>query len=176
MHFIAGDEARLLEKQLRRQIADKPKPKLILYHNSGCADYSAATRAMTAAIGEFIEASLHFLFCVSGDGWSEGNEMNEQWRGYRQWRGARGQHRRITDAPVHVFVHDEAEQLCKALELALQLGWDALLSAKPGDNCSCSRTMIASRSTAVLTGARSPKDCSYSATGTGKGADVRLAS
>ena len=132
MHFIARDEARSLEQQLRRQIADQPKPKLILYYNSGRDDYSEATRAMTAAIGEFTEASLHFLFCVSGDGWSEGNEMNEQWRSYRQWRGASDEHRRLYDAPVHVFVHDEAEQLSRALEFALQLGWDALLSAKPG--------------------------------------------
>ena len=132
MHFIARDEAMLLEKQLRGQIADKPKPRIILYYNSGGGDYSAATRVITASIGEFTEATLHFLFCVSGDGWSEGNEMDEQWRRYRQWRGAKGEPRRLYDAPVHLFAHDEAEQLSKALEFALQLGWDALLAAKPG--------------------------------------------
>lgn len=131
MHCIARDEARLLEQQLRRQIADKPKPRLILYYDSGRGDYSAATRAITAAIGEFTEATLYFLFCVSGDGWSEGNEMNEQWRSYRQWRGANGEHRRLYDAPVHLFAQGEAEHLSKALEFALRLGWDALLAAKP---------------------------------------------
>jgi hypothetical protein len=131
MHFIAHDEARSLEKQLLRQIAGKSKPKLILYYDSGRGDYLAAARAITAAIGEFSEATLHFQFCVGGDG-SEGNELNEHWRRYRQWRGATGEHRRLYDAPVHRFERDDAEHLCTVLEFALQLGWDALLAAKPG--------------------------------------------
>jgi hypothetical protein len=103
MHFIARDEAELLEKQLRRQIADKPKPKLVLCYRSGRRDYSDAAHAITASIGEFTEATLHFLFCVSGDGWSEGNETNERWSRYRQWRGANSKHRRLYDAPGHQF-------------------------------------------------------------------------
>jgi hypothetical protein len=132
MHFIAHDEAKLLEKQLRRQIADTPKPKLVLYYGSGRRDYSDAAHAITASIGEFTEAILHFVFSVSGDGWSEGNATNERWNRYRQWRGAHSEHRRLYDAPGHRFEPHEAEQLSQAIQFALQLGWDALVAAKPG--------------------------------------------
>ena len=132
MHFIAHDEAEVLEKQLRRQIAGRPKPKLVLYYKSGRRDYAGAAHAITASIGEFAEATLHFLFCVSGDGWSEGNATNERWSRYRQWRSANGEHRRAYDAPGHQFEPHEAEQLSQAIEFALQLGWDALVSANPG--------------------------------------------
>jgi hypothetical protein len=130
MHFIARDEAKLLEKQLRRQISEKPK--LVLYYRSGRPDYSDAAHAITASIGEFTEATLHFLFCVSGDGWSEGNATNERWGRYRQWRAANSEHRRLSDAPGHEFEPHEAEQLSQAIQFALQLGWDALVAAKPG--------------------------------------------
>lgn len=32
MQFLARDEARSLQRKLDRQIADKPRPKLILYY------------------------------------------------------------------------------------------------------------------------------------------------
>jgi hypothetical protein len=132
MHFIARDEAMLLVKQLRRQIAGKPKPKLILYYNSGRRDYADAAHAITGSIGEFTEATLHFMFCVSGDGWSEGNATDERWLRYRQWRAANGEHRRLYDAPGHRFEPHEARLLSNVIEFSLQLGWDALIVAKPG--------------------------------------------
>jgi hypothetical protein len=132
MHFILRDEAKLREKQLRRQIADQPKPKLVLYYRSGRRDYSDAAHAIIASIGKFTEATLHFLFSVSGDGWNEGNAKNERWSRYRQWRGANNEHRRLYDAPGHHFEPHEAEQLSQAIEFALQLGWDGLVAAKPG--------------------------------------------
>lgn len=51
MHFLARDEAKLLEKELRRQIADQPRPKLVLYYNSGDRDYSDAAALITASEG-----------------------------------------------------------------------------------------------------------------------------
>jgi hypothetical protein len=78
MHFLARDEARVLEKKVRRQIAEQHRPKVILYYNSGGRDYLIAANAVTASIGRFTEATLIFLFSVSGDGWNEdlaGNEM-----------------------------------------------------------------------------------------------------
>jgi len=35
MYFLGRDEAKVLEKKLRRQIAEQPGPKLVLYYNSG---------------------------------------------------------------------------------------------------------------------------------------------
>jgi hypothetical protein len=70
MHFLARDDAKLLEKKLHRQVADQPRPKLVLYHESSNRDHSSAANAITASIGEFSEATLLFLFSVSGDGWT----------------------------------------------------------------------------------------------------------
>jgi len=77
MHFLAQDEANFLETKLRRQMVSQPTPKLVLYYESGERDYSDAANAITASIGDFTEANLHFAFCVSGDGWNEGTATNE---------------------------------------------------------------------------------------------------
>lgn len=66
MKFLAGDEASLLEKKLRREIAQSPKPKFVLYYESGDRDYSAAANAIALSIGKFSEVTLLFLFCLSG--------------------------------------------------------------------------------------------------------------
>jgi hypothetical protein len=132
MHFLAQDEANFLETKLRRQMVSQPTPKLVLYYESGERDYSDAANAITASIGDFTEANLHFAFCVSGDGWNEGTATNERWSRYRRWRGANGENRRLYDAPGHQFEPGEAEELSKVIEFALQLGWDALVAAEPG--------------------------------------------
>jgi hypothetical protein len=50
MNFLARDEANSLEKKLRRQIADQPRPKLVLYYRGGASrDYSHAANAITAS-------------------------------------------------------------------------------------------------------------------------------
>ena len=69
MQFLDRDDAKLQEEKLRRQIADRPRPKLVLYYKSGHRDYADAANAIAAAAGAFTEATLHFQFCVSGDGW-----------------------------------------------------------------------------------------------------------
>jgi hypothetical protein len=132
MHFLALDEAKVLETRLHRQMINQPRPKLVLYYESGERDYSDAANAITASIGDFTGANLHFLFCVSGDGWNEGAATNEQWSRYRRWRDANGENRRLCEAPGHQFEPREVGQLSKAIEFALQLGWDALVAAEPG--------------------------------------------
>jgi hypothetical protein len=120
MYFLARDEARLLEKKLRRQIDEQPKPKLVLYYDSGARDYSEAANTIAASIGKFTEATLIFLFCVTGDGWTEEAATNERWRRYRRWRGASNESRRLYDAPGHQFEPHEAEQLSKVIDFALK--------------------------------------------------------
>jgi len=132
MQFLARDEAGFLQKKLDRQIADKPKPKLVLYYESGNRDYSKAANAITASIGDFTNVTLLYLFCVTGDGWSEGNASDERWRRYRLWRAANGDYRRLYEAPGHWFERGEAGDLSKVIAFALHLGWDALLAATPG--------------------------------------------
>jgi hypothetical protein len=131
MYFLARDEPRLLEKKLRRQLAEQTRPKVVVYYDSGDRDYSAAANAIAASVGKFTEATLIFLYCLSGDGWTEEEATNERWRRYRRWRGASNEIRRLYDAPGHQFEPHEAEQLSTVIEFALQLGWDALLAAKP---------------------------------------------
>jgi hypothetical protein len=131
VHFLALDEAKLLETRLRREIANQPGPKLVLHYTSGNRDYSLAASAITASMGRFAEATLLFSFCLTGDGWTAANATNERWGRYRQWRAANGESRRLYDAPGHRFEPHEAERLSEVINFALQLGWDALVAAKP---------------------------------------------
>jgi hypothetical protein len=109
MHFLEPDEAKRLEKKIRREIAGKPK--LVLYYSSGNRDYAAAADAITASIGAFTAATMLFLFCVSvDDGTADG-----PWTRYRQWRSANGDARPIYDAPGHQFESHEARQLSEAI-------------------------------------------------------------
>lgn len=133
MYFLARDEANVLEKKLRGRIANQPRPKLVLYYESGASrDYSHAANAIAASVGEFTEATLLFLSCPGGDVWNEGTAMNERWAQYKRWRRATGEMRRLLDTPGHQFEPHEATHLSTAIQFAFQLGWDALLAAKPG--------------------------------------------
>ena len=104
---------------------------MVLYYESGNRDYSKAANTITASIRKFSEVNLLFLFCITGDGWSEGNATDERWRRYRLWRAANGDERRLYDAPGHRFERGEGDSLSQVIEFALQLGWDALLAATP---------------------------------------------
>jgi hypothetical protein len=53
MNFLARDEASLLEKKLRREMAEHTKPKFVLYYESGNRDYSLAARAIARSAGSF---------------------------------------------------------------------------------------------------------------------------
>jgi hypothetical protein len=85
-----------------------------------------------ARSGEFSEAALIFQFCVTGDGWNEICADDERWQKYRRWRSANGEYRRLYGAPGHLFASNEVRQLSEALTFSFQLGWDALVTAKPG--------------------------------------------
>ena len=132
MKFLARDEVSLLEKKLRREIEKHAAPKFVLYYESRARDYSAAANAIALSIGTFSEAAVLFSFCVSGDGWDEFSARDERWKRYRRWRAANHEDRRLYEAPGHQFEPNEVEHLSKTVEFALELGWDALVAAKPG--------------------------------------------
>ena len=132
MKFLARDEGGLLEKRLRREIEECSGPKFVLYYESGVHDYSAAANAIALSIGAFSEATVLFSFCVSGDGWSECSVTDERWSRYRKWRASHDEDRRLYEAPGHQFEPNEVEHVSTAVEFALELGWDALVTAKPG--------------------------------------------
>ena len=132
MRFLARDDARLLEKKLGREIAEHTSPKSVLYYESGSRDYAAAANAIARSIGKFSEATLVFLYCLSGDGWDGPAASRDGWTRYRKWRTANNEERRLYEAPGHCFKPNEVERLSKAIEFSLELGWDALIAAKPG--------------------------------------------
>ena len=133
MKFLARDEASLLEKRLRREIAEHAGPKFVLYYESGAdRDYLGAANAIAQSTGSFSEATVLFSFCVSGDGWNAPSATNEGWSRYRKWRAANNEDLRLYEAPGHRFEANEVEQLSKTIAFSLELGWDALLAAKPG--------------------------------------------
>jgi len=130
--FPARDEAGLLEKKLRRQIAECAVPKFVLYYESGNHDYSTAANTIVRSAGDFSEATLLFQWCLSGDGGDAHLPNDARWRPYRQWRASHGETGRLYDAPGHRFDAGEAERLSEVIAFALTLGWDARVAAKPG--------------------------------------------
>jgi hypothetical protein len=132
MKFLGRDEASLLEKKFRRVIAERAGPKFVLYHEGGSRDYSAAANAIALSIGKFSEATVVFVYCLNGDGWDEPGASTERWTRNRSWRATNNENRRLYEAPVHRFEPNEVEQLSKTIEFSLELGWDALIVAKPG--------------------------------------------
>lgn len=132
MNFLGRDEASLLDKKLRREIAEYAGPKFVLYYESGGRDYSRAADAIVQSTGSFSEATVLFSFCVSGDGWDEHSATDERWKRYRRWRSANNEERRLYEAPGHRFEPHDVEQFSETIEFALELGWDALVAAKPG--------------------------------------------
>ena len=61
MHFLSKDEAKVLEKKLRRELAELSKPKFVVYYDSGNRDYSKAATAISEATGSFSEVRILFL-------------------------------------------------------------------------------------------------------------------
>ena len=132
MIFFARDEAALLEKKLRREIAEYVDPKFTLYYQSGGRDYSTAANAIAQSTGKFSEVTVLFSYCLSGDGWDEYSASDPRWNRYRRWRAVNGEGRRLYEAPGHRFEPHEVEQFSKTVGFALELGWDAFIAAKPG--------------------------------------------
>jgi hypothetical protein len=131
MNFIARDEAKSLERKLLRQIAERPKPKRVLYYQSGKRDYGSDAQVIVAALGVFTKVTVLYQFAITGDGWDELIQDHEGWTAYRTWRNAAGETRRLYDAPGHQFEASEADQLVRVIASALELGWDALVAASP---------------------------------------------
>jgi hypothetical protein len=131
MYFLTRAEAATVEKGLRRQIAEQPGPRFVLYYESGKRDYASAAQAITAAIGAFTRATVLFQFAITGDGWNEDARDHRGWRAYREWREAAGDTRRLYEGPGHQFEAGDREQLARVIEFALIVGWDALIAATP---------------------------------------------
>jgi hypothetical protein len=131
MDFLTREEAKSVERKLLRQIAERPKPKRVLYYQSGKRDYAGAAQAIVAALDAFTKTTVLYLFAITGDGWGEFMQDHEGWRAYRTWRKAAGETRRLYDAPGHQFGAGEADHLVRVIASALELGWDALVAASP---------------------------------------------
>jgi hypothetical protein len=132
MHFLSRDEAQVIEKKLRREMAGQPGPRLVLYYNSGAGDYTGAAQAIAGALGAFSKATVLYQFAVRGDGWGEAEREHPGWRAYRAWRAAAGEMRRLYEAPGHQFEGGEVEGPARVIAFALELGWDAMVTASPG--------------------------------------------
>ena len=135
MRFLSSDESHTLDQSIRHQfrsVADRPRVELC--YASGQKDYAPAARLIAQAAGTFSEAAVLFSFCMTGDGWLEHNRADPGWQTYRQWRKNLGETRRLYDAPGHLAESGEIEHLSRVIEFALILGWDAMVTAKPGRN------------------------------------------
>jgi len=133
MEFLSRDQSSLLEKKLRREIAEYGKPKFVVYYNSGGREYAPAANAIARSAGNFSEAMLLHLWSISGD-----PATDQRWDRYNSWRSAHHEPRQLYEAPGHRFGPEEVERFSNAVEFAPGMPW--LRQNPAGSSCFCLTT------------------------------------
>jgi hypothetical protein len=129
--FLGKDEAQPLEKKLSYALAECGTPKVVLYYDSGPRDYVPPAKLIAQSAGPFAEATVLYQYSMS-TGWDEWSANHAGWQRYRRWRAANGDERPLYDAPVQQFGSDDVDLLSDTIAFALELGWDAIVSVRPG--------------------------------------------
>lgn len=84
---------------------------------------------LVEAMGRYDEAMVWPHYVVFGDR-SHDADAPPDWVAYRKWRVSHGASLGLHDAPGHLLVADERDEFIRLLELAIYLGWDALVGAR----------------------------------------------
>ena len=69
-----------------------------------------------------------------GDGWGEHDSpmrTRPEWKRFHELRRSQGEQRRLHDAPGHLLGTEERTVIANLSELAIVIGWDSMLLAKP---------------------------------------------
>ncbi|MBC8051200.1 MAG: hypothetical protein H7X92_13805 [Chitinophagales bacterium] len=129
MRFLSLQESKAFESKLRVKTNSS---KRVLYNPEPSANYELAAKAIAQNFSDFAEICVIYTFCITGDGYQDGQLYNDTWTSYRTWRERHGCLKRTYEEPGHVFSKDENHALEELLRFAIFLGWDALVVAKPG--------------------------------------------
>jgi hypothetical protein len=102
-----------------------------IYYRSPFAAAREVAHALAVHQGDFSACLLWACGLIFGDRSLEAAPP-PGWSDYRHWREAHGESRSLYEAPGHVFDAGEGEMLSRIIALAIVMGWDALVAAKPG--------------------------------------------
>jgi hypothetical protein len=101
-------------------------------------DSSAKMTRAGAVIADWFPKYKWALFWFSGspfgDGWGEfdgGVRARPQWGRLKAWRESHGAHGRVYDTPGHLLTSDERSALLPLAAMAIGIGWDCALVARP---------------------------------------------
>ena len=122
MRFYTHEECELWLNERERQLpgANPEQPTArIVYPPEGYRQFTYA---------HWIAESLTFrkpalLWVTDWNNW----EASENWHLYYKLRQSYGDHRLLQEAPGHLFLEHEAEDLASFLQLAMLHGWDGYL-------------------------------------------------
>jgi len=138
MRFISEIEAKAFFKKLGFQpqglvpgsrAATKLKTDHLFYQ-SGIVPYAKIASLLTDTQGDFADCVVWPFDLVWGDRSQEDNPP-EAWETYARWRRDHGEELNLRERPGHVFSAGEQAELARLLELALSMGWDTLVAARP---------------------------------------------
>jgi hypothetical protein len=101
-----------------------------IYYHSPLAGGREVAHALAAHQGDFSECLLWAHDLIFGDRSLEA-QPPPAWSEYRRWRKAERESRSLYEAPGHRFDAGERKAMCGIIELAITMGWDALIAAKP---------------------------------------------
>jgi hypothetical protein len=99
-----------------------------LFYKSRLPMARDVAQVLARAQGEFTECVVWAFDLVWGDR-SREEHPPKDWEDYARWRHQQGETR--SDAPGHVFDFSEQVSLARVLELAIYMGWDTLVGARP---------------------------------------------
>ena len=88
------------------------------------------SQALADAQGDFTECMVWPSALVWGDRSLE-DPAPPDWAAYAQWRQKHGERRSLYEAPGHLFEAHERPELARLLEMAIYMGWDALVASRP---------------------------------------------
>lgn len=101
-----------------------------LFYRSRLATARDVSLELARAQGDYAECVVWASNLVWGDRSREEHPPRD-WENYALWRQQHGETRSLYDAPGHVFELAEQAELAKLLEMAIHMGWDTLVGARP---------------------------------------------
>jgi hypothetical protein len=101
-----------------------------LYYRSRLNTAREVSLTLADAQGDFIECAVWPFALAWGDRSLE-ERAPADWITYAQWRQQHGETRPLHEAPGHLFDANDRSELARLLELAIYMGWDTLVAARP---------------------------------------------
>jgi hypothetical protein len=97
------------------------------FYESGAVDLELGA-ALARGQGDFSTCMVWAAELVFGDHSLEEEDFHG-WAPYRRWRRGWQEKRSLYEAPGHVFMAGEQDELARVVDFAIRLGWDALVGS-----------------------------------------------